>query len=283
MNNKFVKASLAGLMAVSLGACSSSNAPVDNKEPETAAGTFEAKASGYGGELNLTVTIDNNVITDIALGENHETNVVIDRAFPIIRDRILEANSPVVDSVSAATFSSFAVKSAVADAMKQAGMEVEAITMTTAGPAKEAKTIEDVNADIVVVGGGPSGLAAAITAKEANPDANVILVEKFDILSGNGKFDMNFYDLINSEAQKAAGTERYTENAVENFIEDMKDAGDTAERLQVWAEQEAQLDAWLRGMGVELDYNYGSTNHMAKEDQYAGEVVQAGLEKRAQA
>ena len=117
MNNKFVKASLAGLMAVSLGACSSSNAPVDNKEPETAAGTFEAKASGYGGELNLTVTIDNNVITDIALGENHETNVVIDRAFPIIRDRILEANSPVVDSVSAATFSSFAVKSAVADAM----------------------------------------------------------------------------------------------------------------------------------------------------------------------
>ena len=114
---------------------------VDNKEPETAAGTFEAKASGYGGELNLTVTIDNNVITDIALGENHETNVVIDRAFPIIRDRILEANSPVVDSVSAATFSSFAVKSAVADAMKQAGMEVEAITMTTAGPAKEAKTL----------------------------------------------------------------------------------------------------------------------------------------------
>ena len=70
---------------------------------------------------------------------------------------------------------------------------------------------------------------------------------------------------------------------MENFIEDMKDAGDTAERLQVWAEQEAQLDAWLRGMGVELDYNYGSTNHMAKEDQYAGEVVQAGLEKRAQA
>ncbi len=85
MNNKFVKASLAGFMAMSLGACSSKNAPVDNKEPGTAAGTFEAKASGYGGELNLTVTIDNNVITDIALGENHETNVVIDRAFPIIR------------------------------------------------------------------------------------------------------------------------------------------------------------------------------------------------------
>lgn len=282
MNNKFMKASLAGLMAVSLGACTTNNAPADdNKTEATANGTFEAKASGYGGELTLSVTIENSVITDIALGDNHETSVVIDRAFPILKDRILEANTPVVDSVSAATFSSYAVKSAVADAMKQAGMEVEAITMTTSGPAKEAKTLEDVTADIVVVGGGPSGLSAAITAKEANPDANVILVEKFDILSGNGKFDMNFYDLINSEAQKAAGTERYIENAVENFIEDMKDAGNTPERTQVWAEQEAQLDAWLRGMGVELNYNYGSTNHMAEDNQYAGEVVQAGLEKRA--
>lgn len=282
MNKQLVKASLAGLMAVSLGACTTNNAPTDdNKVEATANGTFEAKASGYGGELNLTVTIENSVLTDIVLGDHHETNVVIDRAFPIIKERILEANSPVVDSVSAATFSSYAVKTAVADAMKQAGMEVEAITMTTSGPAKEAKTLEDVTTDIVVVGGGPSGLAAAITAKETNPEANVILVEKFDILSGNGKFDMNFYDLINSEAQKAAGTERYVENAVENFIEDMKDAGNTPERTQVWAEQEAQLDAWLRGMGVELNYNYGSTNHMAEADQYAGEVVQAGLEKRA--
>lgn len=282
MNKQLVKASLAGLMAVSLGACTTNNAPADdNKAEATANGTFEAKASGYGGELNLTVTIENSVLTDIVLGDHHETNVVIDRAFPIIKERILEANSPVVDSVSAATFSSYAVKTAVADAMTQAGMEVEAITMTTSGPAKEAKTLEDVTTDIVVVGGGPSGLAAAITAKETNPEANVILVEKFDILSGNGKFDMNFYDLINSEAQKAAGTERYVENAVENFIEDMKDAGNTPERTQVWAEQEAQLDAWLRGMGVELNYNYGSTNHMAEADQYAGEVVQAGLEKRA--
>ena len=32
-------------------------------------------------------------------------------------------------------------------------------------------------------------------------------------------------------------------------------------------------------MGVELNYNYGGTNHMAEADQYAGEVIQAGLER----
>ena len=232
--------------------------------------------------MNLKVTIDNQTITDIELVDSHETNVVIDRAFPVIRERILEANSPVVDSVSAATFSSYGVKSAVADAMRQAGMEVEEITMTTQGPEKEAVQREAETCDIVIVGGGPAGLAAAIGAKQTNADANVILVEKLDILSGNGKFDMNFFDMINTEAQKAAGNEQWTVNQVENFIESKSSSGETAERIEVWANEENELDAWLRDMGVELNYNYGGTNHMAEEDQYAGEVIQAGLEKTAQ-
>lgn len=258
-------------------------APTTEAETTQAQGpvTYDAKGSGYGGELNLKVTIDGDTITDLELGDHHETNVVMDRAFPVIRDRILEANTPVVDSVTAATFSSYAVKTAVADAMTQAGLEVENITMATAGPEKEAKTLDDVTADIVVVGGGPSGLAAAITAKQANKDAHVLVVEKMDILSGNGKFDMNFYDLINSEAQKAAGNEKWTVNQVENFIEAKSTAGDDEARVKVWAEQENVLDAWLRDMGVELDYNYGAMNHMAKEDQYAGEVIQAGMEECA--
>lgn len=305
---KLWKVMMASAAAVSLVACSGSETPETTAAPETttaaapaetttaaeteaveteapteAAGpvTYDAKGGGYGGELNLKVTIEGDTITELELGDHHETNVVMDRAFPIIRERILEANSPLVDSVTAATFSSYAVKAAVADAMTQAGLEVESITMATTGPEKEAKTLEDVTADIVVVGGGPSGLAAAITAKQTNKDANILVVEKMDILSGNGKFDMNFYDLINSEAQKAAGNEKWTVNQVENFIEAKSTAGDTEERVKVWAEQENVLDAWLRDMGVELDYNYSAMNHMAKEDQYAGEVIQEGMENCA--
>ena len=276
---KLYKVCLASILVLGMAACSSST--TEETPEETGSTVYDVKANGYGGEMNLKVTIENQTITDIELGENHETNVVIDRAFPVIRERILEANSPVVDSVSAATYSSFAVKSAVADAMRQAGMEVEEITMTTAGPEKEAATLEDETTDIVIVGGGPAGLAASISAKQTNPDANVIVVEKLDILSGNGKFDMNFFDMINTEAQKAAGNEEWTVNQVEHFIEEKSSSGESAERIQVWAQEENELDAWLRDMGVELNYNYGGTNHMAEEDQYAGEVIQAGLEKEA--
>ena len=73
------------------------------------ADTYTVTGNGYHGEMSMDVTIENGVITDVVLGDNHETNVVIDRAFPVIRDRILAANTADVDNVSAATFSSYAV------------------------------------------------------------------------------------------------------------------------------------------------------------------------------
>ena len=242
--------------------------------------TYSAKGNGYHGEMTVNVTIEDGKITDVELGDNHETNVVIDRAFPVIRERILEANTADVDSVTAATFSSYAIKTAVADAMQQAGLEAPKVAMQNAEKTATERAAE--SCDIVIVGGGSAGLAAAVSAKQTNADKNVILVEKLDILSGNGKFDMNFFDMINTEAQKAAGNDEWVgEAGLAKFLEEKSSNGESAERIQVWANEEYNLDAWLRAMGVELNYNYGGTNHMAEDNQYSGEVIQAGLEKAA--
>lgn len=242
--------------------------------------TYSATGNGYHGEMTVNVTIEDGKITDVELGDNHETNVVIDRAFPVIRERILEANTADVDSVTAATFSSYAIKTAVADAMQQAGLEAPKVAMQNAEKTATERAAE--SCDIVIVGGGPAGLAAAVSAKQTNTDKNVILVEKLDILSGNGKFDMNFFDMINTEAQKAAGNDEWVgEAGLAKFLEEKSSNGESAERIQVWANEEYNLDAWLRAMGVELNYNYGGTNHMAEDNQYSGEVIQAGLEKAA--
>ena len=239
------------------------------------ANDVEVTAYGYGGELVLKATFDGETLADLQVVSSHESSPVMTRAWPVIRERILEAQSPIVDSVSAATFTSYAVKSAVAQAYAQIGKDFGTITMTTAAPEEEARELDPVHTQIVIVGGGPAGLAAAIGAKESGAQ-DVILVEKLDILSGNGKFDMNFFDLINSEAQKAAGID-YT---IEQFLEDKATSSDSPERIAVWAQGEYELDAWLRGMGIELNYNYGGTNHMHEAEAYAGEHIQEGLERR---
>lgn len=262
-------------MALSLAACTSGK-PSTPPTNEAKSGSYTVVTNGYAGEVEVQVTFEKENITNIEILSDNESLVVKERAYPMIIDRILEAQTPVVDSVSGATFTSFAVKKAVADAAVQNGLNYGEITIATQGPVLDPVKAEDVKTQLVVVGGGPAGLAAAITAKE-NGVQDVIVIEKMDILSGNGKFDLNFYDVFNSEAQKANGVE----DSIEKFMEDMKNAGNTPERLQVWANGENEIDAWLRSFGVELNYNYGGRNHMHDKDTYAGQVIQAGMEAQA--
>lgn len=261
---------LVAATSIMLAGCSTTN---------SGAKTYEGIGHGYGGEIKVEVQTEGETITAINVVSEHETAPVSKRAIPMVIERMIEAQSPIVDNVSGASYTSFGVKTAVANAMKEAGKDFGTISMDTAAPEQERRDLEAVNTQLVVVGGGPAGLAAAIQAKESGVE-DVIVIEKLDILSGNGKFDMNFYDLINSEAQKANGVE----DSPEALVADLKDGGawDTDERLQVQAEGSAKLDEWLRGMGINLNYNYGGRGHMAEADAYAGEHIQDNMEKRVQ-
>lgn len=237
--------------------------------------TYEGTGMGYGGEVKLELITEGDKIVDIKIISDAETSPVMSRAFPVIRERILEAQSPIVDSVSGATYTSFAIKTAVAEAAKGYGQDFGKITISTQGPETEKRDLEPVKTKLLVVGGGPAGLAAAISAKESGID-DIILIEKLDILSGNGKFDMNFFDMINSKAQKENGINI----TVEDFMKMKESAADSKERVEVWAQGASELDEWLRSFGVNLNYSYGQTNHMAESDAYAGEHIQDGMEKR---
>lgn len=89
---------------------------------------------------------------------------------------------------------------------------------------------------------------------------------------------MNFYDLINTEAQKANGIE----DTPEALVADLKDGGawDTDERLMAQAQGSYELEPWLKEMGINLNYNYSGRSHMAEADAYAGEHIQAKMEEK---
>ena len=236
--------------------------------------TTSGTGDGFSGKIKVDVVTNGEKIEDIKVVSNSETFHIISRAFPILKERILKAQSPIVDSVSGASYTSFGVKKAVAEALKANGKDFGRIRFNTKAPEQPVANLEAVNTDLVLIGGGPARLAAAISAREAG--LKNIILKKLDILSGNGKYDMNFYDLINSEAQKANGIN----DSVEALIADNSNPLDTPERIRAQAEGAFVLDKWLRSFGVKLNYNYGKRGHMAESNAYAGTHIQDGMEKK---
>jgi fumarate reductase flavoprotein subunit len=146
-------------------------------------GTYIGTAKGYNGDVSLKVTFSENAITDIEVAKSSETEHVGTSAYPILFKDIKEYTSTSVDSVSGATFTSRAVFGAVEDAAKQAGCDVTALRkgakpfVLTPG-----KKITDTY-DVVIVGAGGAGMAAA--AQAAQDGASVLVIEKEAEMGGN--------------------------------------------------------------------------------------------------
>ncbi len=236
----------------------------------------ESKGTGIGfvGDIVVSVKLQDDKISDIKLIADKETRLLMSRAFPIMKERILAENTPVVDSVSGATYTSFGIKVAVANALKELKQDVPNITMATKSELP-TPSLEDTQTDVLIIGGGPAGLAAAIEAKEAGAD--VIIVEKLDILSGNGKFDKDFYDMVNTKADKKAGLSRTADSLYEELI--VRKTTDTPERIRAYSDGASKIDEWLRNRGITLDYLYASYSYMHTSNAYAGEHIQDNIEK----
>lgn len=91
--------------------------PVEN----CADGTYTAARCGIHGPITVTTTIADGRISDIAVGDNKETEGFGSRAIAEIPPAIVAANSIDVDSVSGATLTSVAIFKAVSDCLIEAG------------------------------------------------------------------------------------------------------------------------------------------------------------------
>jgi uncharacterized protein with FMN-binding domain len=83
-------------------------------------GAYEGSAEGYGGLITVQVTVESDIITDIAiLSAPNEDRTYLEMASTIVNE-ILKKQTVQVDTVSGATFSSTGIREAVSNALKKA-------------------------------------------------------------------------------------------------------------------------------------------------------------------
>ena len=84
-------------------------------------GTYEGSAAGFRrGITTVSVTVQNNRITDIQVISHGDDAPYFNRAYSTVAGEILAFQSADVDAVSGATFSSDGIMNAVADALNNA-------------------------------------------------------------------------------------------------------------------------------------------------------------------
>lgn len=213
-----------------------------------AATTAEGTATGKHGDITVSVTFDNGKIADIKIVKEEENPVLTQKVYTELREAIIAGNSVAVDSISGATLSSDALKAAVKAAADKAGVTLAATPLIVAK--RDVKIPEKDAYDVVVIGAGGAGFAAAVSAHDSG--AKVVMLEKMPTLGGNSLISGAEYAAAGSWVQKKLGIK----DSVEQHFQDTMKGGDMKGDpaiVRVLVENALPTALWLRDtIGVEF-------------------------------
>lgn len=211
-------------------------------ESKFKAGTFVETVMDDVNELVINVSLDTDRIADIELASAPDQSVEFTTSFEEIRTRILDANTPHVDAISGATSQSEAVKKAVSKAMLKSS---KALLAEEGGDAEEAKSY-----DVVVVGSGGAGLAAAIQAHDEG--ASVLIVEKMPTIGGNTIKASAGMNAAETRFQRVKGIQDSKELFYQETLKGGKNKNNP-ELLRRFVENAPQAIEWLATRGIMLN------------------------------
>lgn len=203
-------------------------------------GNYQEKVNDESYEFVINVELGKDFIKDMQLvNANNFDNEVLNN-FSEIKHRIIESNSPHVDAISGATSQSEAFKKAVTKAMAQSNKEA----IIAEGGDPNAKAY-----DVVVVGSGGAGLAAAIQAHDLG--ASVVVIEKMSVIGGNTNKASAGMNAAETKFQKLKGIV----DSKDLFYQETMIGGknkNNPELLRYFVENAPDAIDWLDNNGIEL-------------------------------
>ena len=226
---------------------------------DTVSGTGTAK--GFGGDVTVTITLTDGVITEVVAQGEGETSGIGSKAIDNLPAVWVEKNS-IFDIASSATITSTAMQEAAAAALTAAGVNPDDY-MAEGEAAKAEDAVYE--ADVVIVGAGGAGMTAALTAAQAGK--TVIVVESQPMVGGNSVKATGGMNAAKTPAQdenefgESAGVEKQLK-AAESYA-DNEAIADLAAKVTVqWNDYQAnpagyfdsvelmELDTMIGGKGV---------------------------------
>lgn len=212
------------------------------------AGTYTAAAKGNNGDVTVNVVVSADKIESVQVTGHQETPGISDKPIAELPAAIVAAQGLGIDTVSGATNTSHAILEAVADCMAQAGADVEALKAVGSAPAEKAAD-ETLTADVIVIGAGGAGMAAAV---QANQDgASVIVIEKQAQIGGNTILSGGALNAVDDRSETAI---RNNDSVEWHYTQTMNGGDNKGDPLLVhtlvrnaWAGV-----TWLKELGMEF-------------------------------
>jgi len=255
---------MAAVIAVSLFGYGCGAKSASTSSDAGVSGDFTATAKGFGGDVSVTLTLTDGVITGCTAEGKDETEGVGSQAIAKMPGEIAESGSIAVDGVSGATITSTAIKEAAAAALTAAGLNPDDYKTAVENNA----TAEDstVDADVVVVGAGGAGMTAAITA--AAEGKSVVILESQSMVGGNSvraTGGMNAGKTVyqdENEFGESAGVEKTLKTAAEKYADNETITALAKTVSEQWAAYQAnptgyfdsvelmELDTMIGGKGI---------------------------------
>ena len=234
-------------------------------------GTYTGSAEGYSGKIKVEVEVDEMSILAVRITDEEEEDPL--EALEAIPQAVVDSQTLAVDAVSGSTVTSDAVIEAAAQALEKAGADLE---LWRSGETALAPD-EELEADVVIAGGGAAGLSAAIEAARAGAD--VLLVETTDTLGGNALDSRGILMAGGTSVQQAAGS-LDTAGYFGMYLVDAGEGGVNEAKLEQIAQMSPENIDWLAEMGVQFDPQVLAVGYTAAA---RGHQVQGGGMALAQA